>query len=373
MTIAPRDSRVTVAARISAAALFGVVPLLWTAAEFIRWMDRPGLGFDLRFAFLPAARDILDGISPYPTPGDPALAQGVAYVYPPLVAMVFVPALALPLSAAVALGVAGTFALVVVTLAILGVRDWRCYTLALAWGPVANSAENAALSMGLALLLALAWRHRHRHLLSGALLGLAITSKLFLWPVALWPFVLRRSRTVIAMATVGLVAVFGSWAVIGFAGLGDYFGLLRELSRLEEQDSYSLSGTLLEAGLPTVPARLLAAAVVLGLVAAAVRFGTRRDDARAFSAGILAALAATPILWQHYLVVLLVVAATTAPRFGVVWVAPVLTWLGPFTGNGATWQALVVVAVAVSVGGICLARPASVLRGEGTGRPAPAG
>jgi hypothetical protein len=83
--------------------------------------------------------------------------------------------------------------------------------------------------------------------------------------------------------------------------------------------------------------------------------GRRGDERRAFAAAVLAALASTPILWQHYLVILLVPLAVCRPRLSAAWLLPVLLWLAPFTGNGTVAQTLLVPVVAALVGAACLA------------------
>jgi hypothetical protein len=53
----------------------------------------------------------------------------------------------------------------------------------------------------------------------------------------------------------------------------------------------------------------------------------------------------------HYFVFLLVVLGLYLPRFGPVWVVPLLFWASPQVENGAAWQtgAALVVAAAVFV------------------------
>src|SRR5919199_2974455 len=83
-------------------------------------------GFDFRGGIWAAGRDVLAGSSPYVAP-DPAqlLAQGNAYIPPPLLAFLFSPLALLPFVPAVAVfGVACTAGLVL-ALQIVGARDWR--------------------------------------------------------------------------------------------------------------------------------------------------------------------------------------------------------------------------------------------------------
>lgn len=342
--------------RILGYTVFGVLPAVFLVGMLWTWIGDSDTGFDLRYAFLPAARDVLDGVSPYPALSDPVVHQQAAYVYPPLVALVTVPLTAVSTSTAVYVGLFASIALVPLILFVLGVRDPRCYLVALVWGPVDDSFANVTISIALALVLAAAWRLRDSERWSGGLLGLAVVTKLFLAPLLVWPLAMRRWRaTLVAVCSAAGLAL-ASWAVIGFAGIGSYARLLRKVTDLEESDSYSISGTLRVLGLGTAPARSLAIALAVALVGLAIVFARRGDDRRTFVASLVAALAATPILWQHYLVVLLVAVAIASPRLSVVWLLPVLLWASPFVGNGNAGQTVLVPAVAGAVTVMCLVR-----------------
>ena len=77
--------------------------------------------------------------------------------------------------------------------------------------------------------------------------------------------------------------------------------------------------------------------------------GRRGEDLRSFTLALAASLALTPIVWLHYLVLLLVPLAIARPRFSAIWLVPLLLWLTPLNGNGESIQpflpALVVAAV----------------------------
>src|SRR5581483_10010850 len=64
------------------------------------------------------------------------------------------------------------------------------------------------------------------------------------------------------------------------------------------------------------------AALALVFVLAAREDG----DRRAFAAAVAAALVLSPIVWMHYLVVLVVPIALTAPRFALPWLLPALAF-----------------------------------------------
>jgi hypothetical protein len=358
---------------------FALEAMAYAAAPFVvvvsilgLWLHAGGenVGFDLRNAFLPAARDVLDGASPYPLPGDPEIAGQHAYVYSPVVAYALVPLTVLPDSVAVFVGACGSFVAALVALALVGVRDWRCYGLMLMWPPVLNSVSNVSVSLPLAVLAAAAWRWRDRELSSGALLGVAVAVKTFVWPLLLWPACTRRFRGALTGVAVATVLALGTWALLGFAGLRDYPDLLRAVTDLEERESYSLSGALLELGAGPTIARGAMVAVTAGLLALAVRFGRHGDERRAFVAVILASLAATPILWQHYLTFLLVALAVARPRLSLAWFLPFAFYGAPWTGNGRLWQTVLVPLVTALIGATCLMTVRRSLRsGRDVSRP----
>src|SRR5919204_50074 len=172
-------------------------------------------GFDFRGGAWAAGRAVLAGRSPSPAP-DPAklLAQGNAYIPPPLLAFLCGPLALLPfMPAVVVFGVACAAALVL-ALRIVGVRDWRVYGLALTSFPFV-----ASLGMGqpdglLALGIALAWRYRSSWR-GAAALGIVIALKLLAWPLLLWLVLTRRFRQAGVAAAVAAGGGLGSWALIG--------------------------------------------------------------------------------------------------------------------------------------------------------------
>jgi alpha-1,2-mannosyltransferase len=293
--------------------------------------------FDLK-VFLEAGDAVLAGRSPYPDPGtlEPPSSY---YVYPPLLALVLVPLSVLPVStAASSFTVLGVFA-VAAALWVLDVRDWRCYVIALAYPYTRESLGFGAIGTFLTLLAALSWRYRDDARLSGASTGLAITLKLFLAPLLLWLAFTRRTAAAVVGAAVAVALALGSWALIGFAGIGDYPTLLRELSSLEGEESYSLLGVLSSLGASTTVARALvvvAGASLLVLAWRAARTPGTDGDRRSFTLALAAALVLTPILWLHYLVVLVVPIALVRPRFSALWLAPlaalVPSWLDWYGG-----------------------------------------
>ena len=305
--------------RVLTLLVFGVLPAIWIVGKTVRLLTvelDTRAAYDLRAAFLPAADAVLHGASPYPSLGS---------------------LLAIP-----------------VILALADVRDWRCYGVALCWSPVFNAAQEVNVSIPIALLAALAWRSSRSWLVLGLSLGCAVAAKVFVWPLLAWPLGSSRRRALATGVATGAVLALGSWAAIGFKGLSGYPSLLRTLTSYEETLSYSVSGALRVVGFPVFPARAVALLLTLLLCLLCLHFGRRGDERRALAAAVLAALAGTPILWQHYLVLLLVPLAVRRTRLSIGWFVPVLLWISPHIGNGDLAQTLLVPIAAGFVGAVCL-------------------
>src|SRR5207244_269311 len=138
--------------------------------------------------FLRGAGNVLDAASPYAFHGDNTFA------YPPFAAWLFVPLH--PLSSSVAAIVWTLLSLAAVALALwwLELRDWRCYGLAAVFLFTRSSIDLGTIEPLLLLSVGAAWRWRDRLLQSATAVGIGIVLKLFLWPLAVWLALTRRTR-----------------------------------------------------------------------------------------------------------------------------------------------------------------------------------
>ena len=327
--------------------------------------------------FRGASQSVLHGHSPYPAADPSALVHNDRFVYPPITALLVAPLAALPDLAGQVLVLLLALACVLLALRLLGVRDWRCYGLALLTAPVFDTVSLGALSSALLLGVAVAWRYRDRPYIAAPVTALTAVAKLFAWPLFVWLLATRRLRTAFAATAVAVLLLVGGWAAIGFAGLRGYPHLLRVLSRVEAVQSYSLVGLFrLEGGAATVLTALLVVAVVVAVVLAA---RGPEGDRRALSVAVAGALVATPVLWLHYLVLLFVPIALARPRLSALWFAPLAFWLTPVAhSNGSVWRtcfALVVAALIVlrsltpAVSAAAAPRPGPVAPGRALPQP----
>ena len=288
-----------------------------------------GLEVPYDFAiFLRASEDVRAGDSPYVDPDTISEDSPAPYVYPPLLAIALIPATVLPdevrgSSPAGVLVSLLLIACVVGTLALLDVRDWRCYPVALLYPPTLENVEYGAVGPALALLVALGWRYRDRFWPVAASVGAAIALKVFVWPLLVWLAATKRSAAAVGAAVAAVGLALGSWAAIGFDGIADYPDLLRRLSDVEAENSYSAYAILVAIGVPSGLAHVVvtgAAATLLVLAWRAARGA--HGDRRALTLALAAGFVLTPILWLHYLVLLVVPIALARPRLSVLWLVP---------------------------------------------------
>jgi alpha-1,2-mannosyltransferase len=361
-----RRARVVYVAGIAPLVALAVVSL----AHFVYNFNTGSLGFDFRGAYLSGAHAILDGQPLYPPVEGPALASQVAYVYPPLLAYLVLPFTLLPEGAAAVLAVLVVAAILVGTLALLGVRDVRCYAAMLLWAPTVNALHMASASALVALAAALAWRYRATVWPLATAIGLGVAVKLILWPLFVWTLATRRLRPTLLATLVGGGVTLALWGVLSFEGLDRYPAMLRRLSELEAHESYSLAGALETVAISDAVAQGMAVAIGVALLAGCVLVARRGDDLGSFTLALAAALVVSPIVWLHYFVVLLVPLAVARPRFSTLWLLPLLLWLTPLNGNGEAIQPFLPALVATATIALVLLTPG---RPRGAIAPRPAG
>jgi len=334
-------------------------PTLLLVLVVARYAVGVHLGFDYR-PLWEASRHLFHGTSPYPAPHAAALHDEQQFVYPPLAAVLAAPLAVFPFGVAAAVLAIIELGATALTLRVLGVRDWRCYGVTLLWYPVIQNFLIGSITSLLALGLAILWRHRDDRRVGTLVSATVIAAKVFLWPLAFWLAATRRWLTALYAAALAFAAVAVSWALFGFAGLTSYPRLLDELSRLEAWKSYSAVAFGLMLGLSTGEARalaILAGALVLGAV---VLVGLRRtsdSDRQAFVLAIAAAFLFSPIVWTHYLALLVVPIAITRRTLTPLWFVPLAMWATTGQSDGQAWRVLLGVAVWSVVLGAALRTP----------------
>jgi hypothetical protein len=344
-TPAPRVSRARLV-WFASVVFCGVLPAVALIGLFVASIQDDVVALDFG-QFYAAAEAILAGSTIYPDAG-PATVWGGPYPYPPLPALLAVPFTVLPY------GTAGlvVMALLVVcaagTLYVLGIRDWRCYGIALFWPPVLSAVQTGNVTLVLALGCALVWKYRDRAVPGSTALGGMLAVKFFLWPLLVWMAATRRVAMAALAAAVGAGLLLLSWAIIGFDGLTGYSARLQRLESFFGEDSYTVYIAGLDAGLPSGVARAVWLLVGFGLLAAVAVVARRGHEQAAFILAIAAALSLTPIVWLHYFALLVVVVALAQPRLGILWFVPFGMIFSEGTGHPRPFETSVTLAVAAT-------------------------
>lgn len=330
-------------------ALFATVPLFVLANDLYFGLFKQVHNHLWDFlTFREAGRAVLSGASPYPDHATVALLRvAKSFVYPPIASYVFVPFAALPARVAEVVFVVGLIACIFGTLRLLGVRDWRCYTVPFLWLPTYSSLSLGTISPILALLLALAWRYRdERPRVSAGAIGFAIVAKVFLLPVVFWLVATRRWRIAAWTALFGTTAFVIPFAPLGWHGFVRYVHLLRKLDAALGTHSFSTRTLMYALGVRDVTSTVIVGLAVLGVAVVAFTLGRRGGDAGPFASTITAALLLSPIVWTHYYILLLVPIAIARPRLSALWFAPIALWIEPnLEYFGDSWRLSVEIVV----------------------------
>lgn len=332
----------------------GVAPVVILGAMTLLALRAHVLAGDAAKSYVPAARSLLAGSSPYRLAD---VTRGFAFASPPVAGFLFSPFTVVPHTAA-AIGMAGLMlGITLWSLWLVGLRDWRCFAIAAVSAPLVEEFQTANLSAVLVLCAAVVWKYRSRARVAGVAAGMAVAVKLVPWPLIVFFLLTRRFRAAAWAAGTAAAAILIPWAAVGFAGLGSYPGLLLSLDRFEGARGYSLAA--LVAHLSGWEAAQVVSYVVGGLLLlAALRM---KGDGRRFIACVAATLLLSPVVWVHYFIFSLLALAVRRPAFSAIWALPLLLWASARPSPTYAWQALFALCI---VGALFLA----AYRGE---RPLP--
>lgn len=243
-----------------------------------------------------------------------------------------------------------SIAAIVLGLRLLGVRDWRCYAVALVAWPTVFGLYLGNASPILFLGVAVLWRWRARTLIPAAAAAGVVLMKVFPWPLVVWLAITRRWRTFLLTLVIGGAAAVIGWAVIGFAGMASYPKMLSDIASAIQGNGPSFYSFLLALGVGAAAAKAGAFAAGAGLLALAWRISRHPEGERhAFGLAVVAALFAAPNIWGHYLVLLFIPIALLSPQLSAIWFVPVLTGEIPTVSAGNVGQMLFWVAAQASV------------------------
>lgn len=311
------------------------------------------LGYDYQ-AYVQAAQRLLDGQPLYDPAVDVAGAFAV-FLYPPPFAVAFVP-FALMGSAGLWVWTGLLVACVVGAVALMPVSAtirWGILLLAgLDW-PVLYSLKLGQVGPILLLLFVLGWRWLERPTALGATIGLGGLVKLQPLLLAGWAALVGAWRAAVVAAAVVAAACLMTLPLVGTTAWVDYMTLLRSVSEpVTTPHNFTIGAVLYQAGASSTVATAIQWAGVLATLLIVVVGARRLSLAAGFVVAVVATQLVSPLLWDHYAIVLLlptawllahgarwavvIPLATSLPLLWIVPAAiyPVVFWaalLGPFT------------------------------------------
>jgi hypothetical protein len=312
-------------------ALLGVLPVLVSAFVAYHVFSAGNAGIDFRREYWVAGWRLLHGGDVYYWTHS-QIAGGDAFPYPALWAVLLVPFALIPSGASVVLFVAICLAAAWGTLRVLGVRDWRVYGVILVWAPVIAGWQTGNLTLLLGLGIALVWRYRDRPVVAGLLIAVLISVKTFMWPLALWLLVTRRYRAFTQMMLGALVLNLIAWVIVGPAELHAFLSLSSSVSAALYRDGYGVAAFAADIGFGRGVGIALEVLLSLSVALACLRSARRGQDHHALTLTILLMLLASPLVWNHYFALIMVPLAIARPRFGWVWLGPVVLLVCPDDG-----------------------------------------
>jgi hypothetical protein len=347
--------------------LSGYLPIAAIAAfvscvGFVVWSGAVTgtLGFDF-LAYHQAANRLLAGLPLY----DPALkslhASGVSdvgavvpFLYPPPFALAFIPLAPLPSAAAGVVWLGLSLMAVIVAIWVLPISAqarWVTLLLAgLSW-PVAYAMKLGQVSPLLLLLFAVGWRYLARPAAVGLSAGMGALVKIQPALLLLWALVTRRWMVaVVGVAFIILAAGLSILAAGGVSDWTDYVALLRAVGDPVATPGNLSPGAVIYRTL-NVPIGFAAAiqaassAGALVFVALSVLRGT---PVSSYLAAVIASQLVSPVIWEHYAMLLLLPVAWLMDK-GHSWsiAVPLVTsvfvffWVPPVIYPAAFWLTLV--------------------------------
>jgi hypothetical protein len=223
-----------------------------------------------------------------------------------------------------------SIAAVIFGLRLLGVRDWRCTALALVSWPTVFGLYLGNESQLILLGIAVIWRWREKLWPPALAFASILLLKLYPWLLGGWMLVTRRFRQLaLAVALVAIVTP-AAWAVLGFAGMTGYPHMLSNLDYVLRGVGPSFATFLMAAGANASTANAAALGLAVLMLLLAWRIGSRPGgEGRGFGLAVMACLIGSPLVWEHYFVLLFVPIALVSPRLSALWFLPALTGLVP--------------------------------------------
>jgi hypothetical protein len=279
------------------------------------------VGFDFQ-AYARASQRVLDGLPVYDLTVKVA-GDFAAFFYPPPFALAFIPFAIVPQAIGLwqwsALGI-GSIGAGIAILPIKPRARWIVLALSVIHWPVLYSILLSQVGPLLFLLFAIGWRWRDRPLVLG--LTMATGAMIKIQPVILfgWAALTGRWRAVgIGLAAMVAAAVV-STLILGPGVWADFVGLVGRVSSVTTPKSVSVGAVAYQAGVSETAAQLIQL-VTMAVVAAVVLVAiVKASPEVSYLTTAVASQLLSPIVWDHYAVVLILPTAWLLDR-GQWWAA----------------------------------------------------
>jgi Glycosyltransferase family 87 len=277
-------------------------------------------GYDFQ-AYAHAARRLLDGQPLYDSSVELAGPFAI-YLYPPPFAVAFIPFALLGDQAGLYAWTALLIGCTVTAVAILPLstpQRWLMLLLAgLDW-PVLYSIKLGQVGPILLLLFVLGWRWLDRPIGLGGTIGIGTLIKVQPALIGVWALLTRRPMAAAVGAGIVLVAVVVTLPLVGVTAWSDYVSLLRTVSEpVTTPHNFTVGAVLYQAGVASETANLVQWIVVAATLVVAFVAALRLEAEASYVVAVVATQLVSPLLWDHYAVVLLLPTAWLLAR-GHLW------------------------------------------------------
>ncbi len=293
------------------------------------------LGYDF-LAYHAAAARVLNGLPAYDTSYEAAGGFGLFY-YPPTFIPLVLPFGLLAASAATWSWIAlllAAFAAGVVAMPVGTRTKWLVILLAGCSWPFLYAVKLGQVGPLLFLTFAVGWRYLERPVVLGVTGGLGAAIKIQPGIVLAWALLTRRWAAVAVGAAVLAVLAVVATLVAGPGAWSDFLLLMGRVSDpITTPHNFTPGAVAYQLGVPRETAALIQWASMAAVAAAFVFAALRLPPAPSYLVAVVASQLLSPILWDHYALLLLLPVA----------------WL---VDRGRTWAVLIPLATCVALVGV---------------------
>lgn len=274
------------------------------------------LGYDYQ-AYAGAAERLIDG-RPLYDPNVDVAGPFAIYLYPPPFAVAFIPFALLPGSLGLWFWIGACVAMTAAAIALMPIsRDLRWAILLLAgldW-PVLFAIKLGQVGPLLLLVFAVGWRLLRTQTAIGLVGAVGALVKVQPALVLVWALLTRRTTAVAVGAAVGAIAVVATLPLVGVDAWTDYVQLLGRVNApVTTPHNMTPGAVAYQAGLDESAASVVQLGAVALALALWFAIAQRRSSEAGFLATVVASQMLSPLLWDHYAMLLLLPVAWLLAR-----------------------------------------------------------